>query len=159
MATSASGKALVIKAEGRRNEMYHDQLGKPTIGIGHLLTEQELLSGVLTALGVDWRLGLTDEQVDLLFQSDIRPVEDTINDNVSPQLSQNQFDALVSFVFNIGRTAFITSATLTVINRGELDQAPSHMEMWVHGNVGGVEKVIPDLVERRAKEVALWKTA
>lgn len=155
MATSAAGIALLSEFEGTSKTMYPDQAGIPTIGRGHKLTSEELATGKLTALGIDWREGITDAEIELLFQSDLRPVEDAINADVLACLSQNKFDALASFVYNIGVPGFASSGALTCINRGDFDGAAQHMSMWVHSG----DKVLPVLEDRRAKEIALWKSA
>ena len=147
-------------AEGKRSTVYNDSNGKPTIGIGHLLTKDELSSGKIVIKYanphnneiVKYRDGLTDKQIYALLVSDLVSVEGIINIAVKVPLTQNQYDALVSFVFNVGNTAFVNSTLLKVLNQGKYEEVPTQMRRWVHGD----GKVIEGLVNRREKDVSLW---
>ena len=79
-----------------------------------------------------------------------------MNEHVFAPLNQNQFDALVSFVFNIGVRAFRGSPTLRRLNEGRPLEAALAMEMWRKADLEGERIVIDALVRRRAAEKALF---
>jgi lysozyme len=69
-------------------------------------------------------------------------------------LNQNQFDALVSFAFNVGDGAFRSSTLLRLLNQGQYDQVPAQLRRWNMDN----GHVVQGLINRRNKEIALWNT-
>ena len=89
---------------------------------------------------------------------DLVDVQAAVNDWTFTPLTQNQFDALVSFVFNIGLEAFRHSAVLRRVNQGALLQAACAMEMWRKADFDGERIVVDALVRRRAAEKALFLT-
>src|SRR5437660_10101604 len=123
---------LIRDNEGTRYEMYRDVAGLPTIGIGHLLSKDELSSGKLTSLGTDWHGGISDKNVDSLLREDTAVAQSAVTYDVTVPLTQNQFDALVSFVFNIGSEAFKGSTLLKLLNRGEYEVVPEQMRRWIY---------------------------
>ena len=118
MKTSENGLNKLKKREGVRNRAYLDTKGIPTIGVGH--------TGPEVYMGLVW----TDQQVTDAFADDIQWAEDAVNKYVKVALTQNQFDALVSFVFNIGETAFRRSTLLRVLNTGDYVEAANCFDMW-----------------------------
>ncbi len=156
MQMSSHGRNLLEEWEGVRLKVYKDSAGLPTIGVGHLLTKSELTSGkiYIHEEPVKYSLGLTREQADLLLEKDLFPAESTVNAFVKVKLNQNQFDALVSFVFNVGGGAFKNSTLLKVLNAGAYDQVPAQLRRW--DKAGG--RVVPGLKVRREAEIKLWNT-
>lgn len=154
MRVGQSGKALFKEWEGLELNEYLDSGGAPTIGIGHLLTRSERMSGKIIIKGspVVYRNGLTVEQCFDLLDQDLDPAENAVNGAVAVPLTQNQFDALVSFTFNVGNSAFRSSTLLKVLNAGQYDQVPTQMLRWVRDN----GKIVKGLVNRRNKEIELW---
>ena len=150
------GKDLFKEWEGLVTHEYLDSGGAPTIGIGHLLTRSERTSGKITIGGqaLDYRNGLTEQQCWDLLDLDLSGSEAVVNEAVKVSLNQNQFDALVSFVFNVGDGAFRGSTLLRLLNQGQLDQVPAQLQRWVRDN----GQVVQGLVNRRNKEIALWNT-
>jgi lysozyme len=146
MQISADGIAAIYRRECRPPNFepeltaYDDGSGNPTIGCGHS--------------GPDVRLGqtITREQADALFRADIRPCEAAVNANVSVPLTQNQFDSLCSWAFNVGIPAFQTSTLVKILNAGKYDKVPDELRKWVHS--GG--KLNPGLVNRRNSEIGQW---
>jgi lysozyme len=116
--TSDKGLELLKKREGVRMRAYLDTKGIPTIGVGH--------TGPEVYIGLVW----TMQQVDDAFADDIQWAEDAVNGYVKVALTQNQFDALVSFVFNIGETQFRRSTLLKVLNKGDYIEAANCFDMW-----------------------------
>src|SRR5713101_6926734 len=129
MKISDTGIAMVTALEGAKAEMYHDQVGLPTIGVGHLLTKSELSSGKLWIAGqvVRWSAGLTKPQMRALLAEDLDLTEVVVTDAVAPVLTQPQFDALVSFTFNVGEGAFEHSTLLALLNAGNVGAVPDQM--------------------------------
>lgn len=154
MKTGQSGKQLFKEWEGLETHVYPDSGGEPTIGIGHLITRDERRSGKIR-IGdafVDYRYGLTEEQCWELLEQDLAIAEKAVNGAVKVSLNQNQFDALVSFAFNVGAYAFSGSTLVKLLNQGEYDQVHAQLRRWVKDN----GKVVQGLVNRREKEIALW---
>lgn len=151
------GKALFREWEGVVPHVYLDSGGAPTIGIGHLLTPSERSSGKLWLRGrpLDYHDGMSAEDCEALLEQDLEPVQRCVNGAVKVPLTQNQFDALVSFAFNVGNDAFLNSTLLKRLNAGRLDEVPSELARWNRDN----KRVVPGLVNRRNKEIALWLRA
>jgi lysozyme len=154
MQMSPHGLELLEQWEGFKLTVYKDSAGLPTIGVGHLLTKSELSSGKITINGVpvSYANGLTEQQVTDLLGQDVRPAASAVNSNVKVDLNQNQFDALVSFTFNVGVGAFTGSTLLKVLNQGQYDQVPTQLLRWTRA--GG--QVVQGLVNRRNNEIKLW---
>src|SRR6185436_11783170 len=114
MQMSEHGLGLLQKWEGFELKLYKDSAGLPTIGVGHLLTKSELTSGKIVINGIPVRYSgdLTNQQVLDLLSQDLKPSEQAVNKGVKVALNQNQFDALVSFAFNVGNPAFAASTLL-----------------------------------------------
>lgn len=157
MKTSEHAKQLIAAPgwEDLETEWYPDSGGEPTIGVGHLLTlkERKTKTLVIGGVSVDYTKGLTRQQCFDLFAQDLIPVEKTVNESVKVPLTQNQFDALVSFVFNIGNYAFKNSTLLLKLNQERYAEVPTQMKRW--NKVKG--RIVKGLVNRREKEIALWK--
>ena len=154
MTTSENGKKLLAEWEGVELRVYKDVAGLPTIGVGHLLTKDELSSGkiVLRGVPVKYGDGLTQQQVMDLLAQDLAPSEQLVTTEVKVPLEQNQFDALVAFAFNAGNGAFKSSTLLKVLNKEQYGAVPAELRRWIYA--GG--QVVRGLVARREKEIALW---
>lgn len=127
MITSDRGIAAIKQFEGFRNKPYQDVVGKWTVGYGHLI-----VPGDGCVIG-DF---ITPVQGSSLLRQDLHVAEQCINDNVSVQLTQNQFDALVSFVYNLGCGNFKKSTLLKLLNNGSSVGAANEFEKW--DRAGGV---------------------
>lgn len=134
---------LITSFEGFRARAALAPSGKWTLGFGHSATAREGLS-------------VTRLEAEDLLRWDLLPVEDMIRQRALMPLSQNQFDALVSFGFNIGLDNFADSAVLAAINQGKPVDAALAMQDWCHAQVNGRSIVIDALVRRRAAEIALF---
>jgi len=160
MKMSKAGRAWITELEGFSRDVYKDVAGNPTIGVGHLLTQDELSSGKISIgdKSVAYYGGLTWEQVDSLLSQDLYWFENEVAYRVNYRvnnINQNQFDALVSFVFNIGVHAFVKSTLLKKLNAGEYDQVPDQLRRWIYS--GG--KVVQGLINRREKEIERWNAS
>lgn len=141
---SDNGYAIIRDAEGFRSTAYLDTGGVWTIGYGTI----KYPNGVSVKQSDTCTLG----QADLWLMNDCKWVDACLDKNVKVNLNQNQFDALASFVYNIGETAFVKSTMLTLINQNSLTSAASQFDRWVFDN----GKRIQGLVNRRAKEKSLF---
>ncbi|MFA6060819.1 MAG: lysozyme [Taibaiella sp.] len=144
----------LILWEGSKNLPYKDSGGKLTIGVGHLLTKSELSSGnvFIDGKSVRYVKGITDEQIRKLLKQDLAIRDYALTKLVKVSLTQNQFDALLSFVFNVGIDAFKHSNLLELLNNGFYDAIPAQLKRW--NKCGG--KVDKGLTNRRRYEISLF---
>ena len=154
MRIDQAGIDFIKILEGVKPFVYLDVAGLPTIGAGHLLTRDELTSGkiVLDGYAYKYHDGLSDKLIDLLLTQDLEIAETAIQNNIKVELNQNQYNALVSFVFNVGIGAFGKSTLLKWLNAGLHRKVPIQMRRWIFS--GGQQ--IKGLKNRREKEMALW---
>lgn len=117
--------------------------GKWTIGYG-------------STKGVRSGMNITKEEAEELLIKDVAVFEAAVNNRVKVPLSQNQFDALVSFVFNLGEGNFAKSTLLRKLNAGDYDAVPSELMRWNKARVNGVLQPLRGLTRRRAAEGALF---
>ena len=139
MKISEKGLQLIKKFEGFRSEAYYCTSGVLTIGYGH-------------TQGVEENDTCTMEEATEFLKKDVEKAERTINDLVKCELNQNQFDALVSFVYNIGRENFRRSSMLKFLNSNHYPLSSGQFDRWIHSR----GKVVQGLVKRRAAEKALF---
>jgi lysozyme len=137
MKTSDQGIAAIVQREGYRNKAYKDTKGIWTCGVG--CTGPDVYEGVV------W----TDQQVKEALGRALKASEDAVNTVVYP-LSQNQFDALVSFVFNVGVTAFNKSTMKKYINLGKIVNAAAEFDKW---------NIPKEIIGRRMSEKAAFLKA
>lgn len=152
---SDHGKALLAEWEGIRLHVYKDSADHQTIGVGHLVRYDEERRGEVRigARWVPYVNGLSREDAMALLGEDLRWAENVVDQQVKVDLAQHQFDALVSFAFNVGSGRFIESSLLRRVNALDLSVVPDEFRKWT--NTGGSRVV--GLVNRRAHEVALWE--
>lgn len=143
MKTSSAGRSLIENAEGLRTVAYLCPAGVPSIGYGH-------------TRGVHMGMTCTKEQADAWLEEDLADAEEAINTLVKVPLTQGQYDALVSFVFNFGARKFGASTLLVLLNTRHYAEAAKQFRLWCHGMVDGEMQVLPGLVKRRAAENDLF---
>ncbi|MBL8283296.1 MAG: lysozyme [Acinetobacter junii] len=141
---SKTGIDLISSFEGIRLNAYDDGVGVWTIGIGTTVYP----NGVKVKKGDKCTL----DQAKEYFAHDLKRFESSVNNLVKVPLTQNQFDALVSLVYNIGQTAFSNSTLLKKLNAKDYQAAADQFLRWNKG--GG--KVMKGLVRRREAERALF---
>ena len=139
MRTSEQGLLLIRKFEGLKLESYKCSAGVWTIGYGHTSNVKKSDK-------------ITKDEAENLLQNDLIYFESAICDFVKVPLNQNQFDALVSFVFNIGVGAFSTSTMLKFINANHFPLAAGQFDRWVYAK----GKKLEGLVKRRKEEKELF---
>ena len=140
MQISKAGLDLIKQFEGLHLKAYRCPAGVPTIGYGH-------------TAGVAMGQTITQQQADDYLRRDVRQFERAVSRLVSVPLTQGQFDALVSFAFNLGEGALAQSTLLRLLNAGDYAGAAAQFDRW--NKAGG--RVLPGLVRRRAAERALFE--
>tara|TARA_E500000318_G_scaffold15603_2_gene16021 strand:- start:19243 stop:19662 length:420 start_codon:yes stop_codon:yes gene_type:complete len=137
---------MIKHHEGFVRKPYQDPIGLWTVGVGHLIGDGKTLPK-------EWKgKVLTDEQVDELLYEDLERFEIGVKRLSKVGLSQGQFDALVSFSFNVGLGNFQSSTLRSKLNRSDYEGAAD--EFWKWRRAGG--RILPGLVKRRADEKALF---
>lgn len=143
MKTSDLGIDLIRRHEGLRLDAYLDPVGIPTIGFGH-------------TRGVKIGQKISEKQALIYLKEDLCNAEKAIN-KLLLNINQNQFDALVSFVFNVGEAKFLESTLLRKIKNDPLDRSVrNEFIRWKNGRVGGELKPLPGLLKRRMDEANLY---
>ncbi len=145
MRISPRGLSLLKQFEGCRLIPYKDSAGLYTIGYGHLIADGRTLPDSA-------KYKITQKQADLLLKYDVIPREKAVERLCTVPLNQNEFDALVSFVFNLGAGCFQRSTIRQKLNRG--DRAGAAKVLLRYNRAGG--KVIKGLVNRRMAEFKLF---
>lgn len=143
MRPSSAAYALIKEFEGLRLHAYQDSAGVWTIGWGH--------TG-------DVRRGqsITVHQAEALLALDIGIAAAAVNRHVEAPLSQNMFDALVSFTFNLGEERLAQSTLLKKLNLRDYHAAANEFTKWTKATVKGRKVTLPGLVRRRAAERAMF---
>lgn len=139
MQTGNKGIELIKHFEGCELEAYKCPAGVWTIGYGHIK-------------GVKEGMKITEHQAEEMLKSELHEYEGYINDYVTVPLNQNQFDAMVSWVYNLGGGNLRASTLLKVLNAGDYDGVPAQMLRW--NKAGG--KVLEGLTRRRQAEADLF---
>lgn len=140
MITSELGKALIKASEGLRLKTYLDEGGVPTIGWGH--TGPDVIVGRT----------ISTAEAELLLTIDLQRFESAVARLVHAPLNQEQFDALVCLVYNIGVGAFTDSTLLALLNKKDYAGAANQFLRW--NKINGASS--PGLVRRRAAERNLF---
>lgn len=142
MQYSKTGLALTERFESCRLEAYQDQVGVWTIGWGH-------------TKGVYEGMTCTAEQALQWLIQDTLAAATAVNVLVNVPVTQDEFDALTDFIFNLGAMAFASSTMLRLLNAGDYEGAAGQFERWDHA--GGVE--VAGLLRRRKEEEDLFDTS
>lgn len=145
MKASDAGIRFIAAQEGFRERVYRDIAGIATIGYGHVL-----------------RIGdpilVTEPAALAMLHHDVGTAEAAVTGLVKVELNQNQFDALVSFTFNLGEGALKTSLLLNELNQGRYQEAADQFPRWDHAIINGELVEVEDLRKRRLLERAMFLT-
>ena len=141
MKTSEEGVDFIKQWETLRLNAYDDGYGYLTIGYGH------------TGPDVHRDLTIDEEVAEQLLEDDLHDAEVAVEDYVDVELQQHEFDALVSFVFNVGSGNFSNSSMLKLLNNGDRYAAALQFARW--NKSGG--KVSNGLIRRRKAEQRLFE--
>ena len=140
MNISQEGLGLIKKFEGCELKSYRCAANVLTIGYG-------------STKGVTENMEITQKEADDLLMHEMPEYEGYINDMITVDLKQNEFDALVSWVFNLGPANLKSSTMLKVLNNKEFDEVPSQMKRW-NKAAGQVKE---GLIRRREAEALLFQ--
>ena len=140
MRTGDEGISLIRHFEGCRLDAYLCPAGVWTIGYGHT---RDVKRGDV----------IDQEQAEAFLIEDLEEFEGYVSALCERSLTQYQFDALVSWTFNLGPTNLKESTLLNRINYGPISDVPFQIQRWTRA--GG--QVLQGLVKRRAAEAALWQ--
>jgi lysozyme len=136
---SEKGLELLKHYEGCELTAYRCSANVLTIGYGH-------------TKGVTEDMVITQEEADQMLHDEMPEYEGYINDKVTVELNQDQFDAMVCWVYNLGSGNLSSSTLLKVLNDGDYDGVPEQMKRW--NKAGG--KVLNGLIKRRDSEAKLF---
>lgn len=148
--TSDAGKRFIIAREGLETKAYKDTAGRWAIGVGHDM-------GISASPAMST---ITEQKALQLFDNDLKRFEQAVNNAIAPMipLAQHEYDAMVSFAFNIGTGAFATSTLVKKFNQGDKDGAANEFERWIYITRNGEKVVDFGLTNRRGFEKALFKS-
>ena len=139
MNISQTGIDLLKHFEGCELEAYQDSVGVWTIGYGHTKDVQP---------GDEW----SESHANHMLEVEMEEYEGYVNNSVTAPINQAQFDALVSWVYNLGGGNLNASTMLKVLNAGQYEEVPAQMMRW--NKAGG--KVLEGLTRRRQAEANLF---
>ena len=142
---SKNGLDLVKHFEGCYLTAYKCPANVWTIGYGH--------TGIVDGLYISNGMIITQEKADELLKNDMAIFEKAVTESVKVEITQSQFDALVSFSFNVGASALRKSTLLRKLNSGDYVGASNEFHRWNKAN----GKVLKGLVRRRAAEAYLFE--
>ena len=144
MKISNQGIDFICRCEELKLEAYKDIKGIWTIGYGH------------TGHEVKFKMTITKEQAEEYLAKDLAIAEKALTP--IKNLTQYEYDALVSLVFNIGTTKFKNSTIRRLLLQGNKDLAANQFKVWNKVTIGNDKVVSNGLVNRRAKETKLFTT-
>ena len=139
MKISNNGLELIKHFEGLVLKAYKCPAGVWTIGYGHTKDVQP---------GDEW----SESNADHMLEVEMEEYEGYVNNSVTAPINQDQFDALVSWVYNLGGGNLNASTMLKVLNAGQYEEVPAQMMRW--NKAGG--KVLEGLTRRRQAEANLF---
>ncbi len=137
------GLRLIKEFEGFEPEIYLDAAGLPTIGYGHLIREGEHKM---------FENGISESAAGALLAKDVWSAERSVLRLIKVPLTDGQFDALVSFTFNLGGGALQRSTLRRKVNREEHAEVPYEFMRWIWA--GG--RKLRGLRRRRSAEAELY---
>jgi lysozyme len=140
MKISQRGIDLIKEFEGLELHAYNCSAGVPTIGYGH--------TG-----GVEIGDTITPEEAQDYLLYDLELFERAVNSSVTVALTQNMFDALVCWTYNLGAGSLRSSTLLKVLNEGKYDEVPAQIKRWDKCN----GQPLKGLTRRREAEAKLFE--
>jgi lysozyme len=148
----------IKKDEGVRQRPYQCPALLWTVGVGHVIDPQHakvpLAQRKALPIPAGWDRTLSMEEVDEILRKDLARFEQGVSRLITAPLTQGQFDALVSFSFNVGLGNLQNSTLRMKVNRQEYEAAAQQFLVWT--KAGG--KVLPGLVKRRTHEKEMFES-
>lgn len=140
-----AGLNLIKRFEGFSHAIYICPVGYPTIGYGHVVLAHEQ---------DQFATGITQAEATELLRKDVRIAERAVLRLISVPLTDGQFDALVSFTFNLGAGALQRSTLRRKVNCREHESVPAELMKWVWA----AGKRLPGLIRRRRAEALAYSS-
>jgi lysozyme len=137
MKTSAAGRAILTVREGYRLSAYRDSEGIVTIGVGH--------TGRMSRPPVTMGMTITAQQCDEFLITDLLPVETALNKAIKVPVTQTEFDAMASWLFNVGAGDAKSSTIIRKLNLGDIKGAAAGFDLYHKP---------PEIIGRRNSEKA-----
>jgi lysozyme len=177
LSISPAGVELIKQHEGLCLSAYLCPANRLTIGYGHVISPKwdAIIMGIDAGELAAWAsrciqrktvsqaakavLSINQQQADALLKRDLQQIQQFINSVTQTPLNQNQFDALCSFIFNVGQGNYSTSTLRRHINNGDFFKAAAEFDRWTMATVDGKKIRLAGLVARRAAERALFERA
>jgi lysozyme len=145
MNISQKGRELIKKYESFQAKPYLCPAGQLTIGYGHKISNHERFNSPIT-----------QKDADRILENDLKVTETTIAKGVTVSLTQGQYDALVSLVYNWGGGNFLRSQGLRHLNNGDYTKAADEFFSFEYGVVTIKGKFSQGLSNRRKEELEMW---
>ncbi len=143
MKTGETGLNLIKAYEGLRMTAQYTPSEEWAVGYGHRSTARHGMS-------------VTEGDAVRLLKEDVKPLEQILSENVRAPLNQNEHDALISLIYNIGEENFKRSTVLRKLNAGDKLGAAEAIEKWTKAKIDGELVTLDGLVRRRAAEKSLF---
>jgi lysozyme len=150
MNTSATAAKQIAEFEGIRLSPYNDISGNATVGVGHLI-HRGPLNGT--------EKSITESEALSTFSSDLVSKAEVFVSRIRVPLNQNQFDALVSFCYNLGCGTLLNLVSETGLNQGKYEAVPPEILKYNKSHVNGVLVPVSGLTRRRQWEAELFSKA
>lgn len=147
------GINFIKEREEFRSKPYRDKAGHCTIGYGQLLHKGECTADDFKK----YPNGLTENNASAMLKNKVKEYEDAVRKHVKVPLTQDQFNALVSFTYNEGPDALRTSGLLKKLNAEKYDEIPNELRRWNKITVDGQKRRSQGLANRRELESQLFK--
>ena len=148
----------IKKDEGVRQRPYQCPALLWTVGVGHVIDPNHakvpLAERKALPIPAGWDRSLSMEEIDEILRKDLARFEAGVARLCPVKLTQGQFDALVSFSFNVGLGNLQNSTLRMKVNRGDMEGAAEQFLVWT--KAGG--KVLPGLVKRRTHEKEMFES-
>jgi lysozyme len=177
LSISPTGVELIKQHEGISLDAYLCPANRLTIGYGHVISPKwdAVIMGIDAGELAAWAsrciqrkivsqaakavLSIDQQRADALLKRDLQQIQRFINSVTQAPLNQNQFDALCSFIFNVGQGNYSTSTLRKHINSGDFSRAAAEFDRWTMATVNGKKIRLAGLVARRAAERSLFERA
>jgi len=137
------GLDLICRFEGFSANIYICPAGYPTIGYGHVVKKYEMEK---------FKAGIYEDTAMVLLKTDVQIAEQAVLLFIKVPLTDNQFNALVSFTYNLGSGALQRSTLRHKVNAEDHHDVPDEFKKWVWGG----SRKLPGLIKRRAAEANLY---
>ena len=145
-----NGIKLIKEFEGLKLRAYYDIVGVLTIGYGWT----KKVDGKPIQPGMT----ITAQKAEQLLRCGLVEYENAVNAMVKIKINQNQFDALVSFAYNLGISALRGSTLIKKLNSGDYAGAANEFPKWNRATINGIKKSVGGLTRRRLAEQYLFKS-